>query len=606
MAALAGGLLLFFLGAALAAGAYRALYSGRILPGVMMAGVDLSTLDPEQAAAALRERLSYPVSGRVVFRHEDIVWVATPAQLGMAFDAGISVDRAFRVGRSGGPLRQLASQLNTWQAGLELAPVIIFDEGVAFAYLQDLARQIDRPPRDADLHLDGTQVVYTPGQIGRKMDVEASLSALAVQLTAFRDAEVPLVIQEELPRILDASSQAEVLRTVLAEPLVLNVPDAGPGDPPPWTLNVDLLAGILSVAPSETGSGWIYQVSVSTQSMEQFLTQIAPLVDRAPRNARFYFDDSSGQLVLLEPAVVGRTLDVAATQQAINAGLLRGEHAVPLALNLAQPQAPDEATAAALGIDGQVSSYTSYFRGSSAARLTNIQAAAARFHGLLVPPESVFSMAEALGDVTLENGYAEALIIFNGRTITGVGGGVCQVSTTLYRAAFFGGYPIEQRYAHAFRVYYYEQRPERGTDNRLAGLDATVYVPLVDLKFRNDRPSWLLMETYFNPEEYSLTWKFYSGGGTRYVDWSTSGPRNVIPAPEPLFQEAADLPAGSCRQVDYAADGADITVRRDVYRDGALLFSDTVQTHYEPWRAIYQYGAGTPDPGALVEEGLCH
>jgi vancomycin resistance protein YoaR len=238
--------------------------------------------------------------------------------------------------------------------------------------------------------------------------------------------------------------------------------------------------------------------------------------------------------------------------------------------------------------------------------MTNIQTAAERFYGLLVPPGATFSMAQALGDVSLDNGYAEALIIFNGHTITGVGGGVCQVSTTLFRTAFFGGYPIEERHAHAFRVYYYEQTDTLNMSNRLAGLDATVYVPLVDLKFTNDRSSWLLMETYFNAEDHSLTWKFYSGDDGRSVDWTTTGPRNVVPAPDPLFVENAALPEGTCRQADYSADGADITVQREVSRGGATLFSDTFQTHYEPWQAVYQYGPGTPDPGALADAGLCH
>ena len=107
-------------------------------------------------------------------------------------------------------------------------------------------------------------------------------------------------------------------------------------------------------------------------------------------------------------------------------------------------------------------------------------------------------MGDAMGNISLDNGYAEALIIYNGKTITGVGGGVCQVSTTLFRTAFFAGYPIVERNAHAYRVHYYEQTAT-GYDHFMAGLDATVYFPLVDLKFTNDRPYWLLMETYFNP-----------------------------------------------------------------------------------------------------------
>ncbi len=234
---------------------------------------------------------------------------------------------------------------------------------------------------------------------------------------------------------------------------------------------------------------------------------------------------------------------------------------------------------------------TSYFRGSSPERIQNITAAAARFHGLLVPPGATFSMSDALGDISLDNGYAEALIIFGDQTIQGIGGGVCQVSTTLFRTAFHAGFRIIERHAHAYRVSYYEQKSGGGTDPSLAGLDATVYVPIVDLKFTNDTPYWLLMETYVRSS--SITWKFYSTSDGRTVEWQTSGPTNIIEPPEPLYREDPDLDEGEINQIDWEAEGADVTITRSVYRDGGLYFQDVFRTHYLPWQAIFEYGPGT-------------
>jgi vancomycin resistance protein YoaR len=216
-------------------------------------------------------------------------------------------------------------------------------------------------------------------------------------------------------------------------------------------------------------------------------------------------------------------------------------------------------------------------------------------------------MGDAIGNISLDNGYAEALIIYNGKTITGVGGGVCQVSTTLFRTAFFAGYPIVERNAHAYRVYYYEQTAS-STDPLMAGLDATVYFPLVDLKFTNDRPYWLLMETYFSAKDDSLTWKFYSGDDGRTISWKNLGLMNVVPAPDPLIQENPDLPPGTCHQTDYAGDGANITVVRTVTKNGQQLSlpGDTVKTHYQPWQAVYQYSSDITNPQSLVAQGLCH
>ena len=603
---LATGSVLFLLGVGLITGGYQMLFSGRIFPGISMAGVDLSSLTPEQASAALDQRLTYPAQGRVVFRDGDRVWVATPAELGIVFDAGTSVQRAYGLGRQGGWLPRLTGQLNAWQGGLDLAPVILFDERVAHGYLQNIAAQIDQPVIEADLHLDGTQVVYTPGQAGRILNVDDTLFALKAQFESFQDGQISLVITEQAPTVLDASAQAESLRQGLSAPLTLTIADAQAGDPGPWTIDPSSLASMLSVGRVQTDAGWQYQVTMDATALDQFLGQVAPQVNHSPQNARFYFDDASRQLVLVRSAQVGRILDVAVTRDAIIQGLLQGEHTIPLALTLAQPEVTDDTTAASLGITGLVKSYTSYFRGSSLARMQNIDAASKRFHGLLVPPNSTFSMADALGDISLENGYAEGLIIYNGLTITGVGGGVCQVSTTLFRTAFYAGYPIVERHEHAYRVYYYEQTAT-GTDPGLAGLDATVYVPLVDLKFTNDRSDWLLMETYFYPDQQKLVWKFYSGDDSRSVDVQNLGLTNVVPAGDPEFEENPSLGSGEISQADWwSTDGADVAVTRAVSRDGQILFSDTIRTHYEPHPAVCQYGPGTNDPEALAAQlGLC-
>lgn len=203
-------------------------------------------------------------------------------------------------------------------------------------------------------------------------------------------------------------------------------------------------------------------------------------------------------------------------------------------------------------------------------------------------------MAEVLGDISLDNGYAEALIIYGDRTIEGVGGGVCQVSTTLFRTAFFGGYPILERYPHAYRVGYYEQTASGGYDPSLAGLDATVFVPVVDFKFKNDTPYYILMETYY--DNVSLTWKFYSTSDGRTVEWHTSGLKNVTPPPEPVYNENPKLAKGEIKKVDYEVEGADVSIVRRVYRNGELYLEDNFVTHYVPWQAVYEYGPGTKIP----------
>jgi len=607
LAAIVGGVILFLMAVAALSSGYQLIFADRVFPGITMAGVDLSSLTPDQASAVLSQHLTYPKSGKIVFRDGNAIWVATPAELGMTFDSGTSVQRAYGLGRQAGVLTNMATQLNAWQGGLYLGPVIIFDARVAHAYLENIANQIDRPVVEADLHLNGTQVVYTPGQVGRLLNIDKTMASVLAQVKTFQDGQIPLAIEEHAPAILDASAQAESLSQALSAPLIMNIANAQTGDPGPWTINQLDLAGMMTVGRVDTAAGWQYQTSFDPQSIQLFLEQIAPQVNQTSKNARFYFDDASRQLVLVQPAVIGRTLDVTASRDAILQKIFQGVHTVPLAINVDQPAVTDNSTAASLGITSLVSSYTSYFRGSGAARLQNIEAASKQFYGLLIPPNTTFSMGDAIGNISLDNGYAEALIIYNGKTITGVGGGVCQVSTTLFRTAFFAGYPIVERNAHAYRVYYYEQTSD-GTDPLMAGLDATVYFPLVDLKFTNDRPYWLLMETYFSAQNDSLTWKFYSGDDGRTVTWKNLGLLNVVPAPDPLIQENPDLPPGTCKQTDYAGDGADITVVRTVTKNGQQMSlpGDTIKTHYQPWQAVYQYSSDITNAQSLVAQGLCH
>ncbi len=606
LAAALGGVILFLGAIIVWTLGYQLIYAGRIFPGVSVAGIDLSGLSPNEAALKLNQTLSYPISGKLVFRNGDTTWVASPVQLGMVFDASASAHAAYDLGRSGGLFGALTGQMRASGSGADVPPVIIFDQRVAYTYMQSVAAEMNQPMVEAGLHLEGTNVVATPGQVGRSLNLDATMIYLTGQLQSFRDGEVQLVIQEIQPTILDVSAQAEAARAMLSQPLTLVIPDAQAGDSGPWIYDIPVLANMLTVQRVDNGSGPQVQVGLDPRALRDVLAGVKPLVDQLPANARFYFDDATRQLVLIDSARIGRTLDMEATILFINNGLARGEHTIPLQIVESLPAVTDNATAESLGITEEVIAYTSYFFGSSQARIQNIEAAAQRFHGVLIAPGETFSMGSVMGDISLDNGFAEALIIYGGRTIKGVGGGVCQVSTTLFRAVLYAGYPIVERYPHAYRVSYYEKTGSNAVNPDLAGLDATVFFPLVDFKFTNDTSNWLLMETYVPPGSYSITWKLYSTKDGREVEVDTTGPQNIISAPSPLFEVNSDLNRNQIEQVDYAAKGADITATRTVWKDGQVYFQDIFQTHYEPWQAICQYGPGTEAPEKIAKrQGKC-
>ena len=571
-------------------------YRQQIYPGVRAWGVDLSGRTPEDAAAALTGAFTYPQQPGFTFRDVDTpngkTWTATPAQLGLRFDLAATIADAYSVGRTGNPLVDAWQILHTWYAGQQVSPVLVYNAGQANVYLNGIAQQVFAPTVEATLTATGSEIATTPGQIGRQLDVLATAAAIRPALLGLRRADIPLKFIQTPPLVLNAADQAAAAKAILSQPLMLTVTQPLAGDPGPWTIDTASLGGMLQVRRvADSANAAHYEVGLDPQALRAFLQPLADPLRKPAVNARYTFNDQTKQIELMAPSQAARELDVEGSLAAIDKALAASQHSVPLVVTITPPLVGDNATAAKLGITELVSSQSTYFVGSSAARVQNITAAGARFHGLLVAPNSVFSFDDNLGDVSLDSGFAEALIIFGGRTIAGVGGGVCQVSTTVFRAAYFGGFPIVLRYSHAYRVGYYE----RGDNWKGPGLDATVYAPLVDFQFKNDTPSWLLMEVFVDPAASRITWNFYSTSDGRQTTVGQANVQNVVPAPQPKYEENDKLATGQIKQTDYSADGADVTVSRVITRDGKQINGDEapITTHYEPWQAVFDYGPGT-------------
>jgi vancomycin resistance protein YoaR len=356
------------------------------------------------------------------------------------------------------------------------------------------------------------------------------------------------------------------------------------------------LPEFMSIEQVMNGAELTLKVTLRRDKLQTMIEKLAPAVARNVENARFVFNDETSQLENLRPSKAGRELNVQATLDAIEQSLQGDQRTVSLVVNNVEPIVNTNATAAQLGITGLITQATTYFKGSSAARLTNVKVAADRYHGLVIAPGATFSFNEWLGDVSEDEGFEVGLVIVGDRTIKGVGGGVCQVSTTVYQAALRAGFPIVERYPHGYRVGYYE----RGMG---PGFDATVFSPYVDLKFVNDSGHYLLIETYFNQAAATLTYKFYGTSDGREVSFTSPVITNVVTHGPDIYEADPDgeVPAGKSLKVDYAVDGATITFSRTVTRNGEVLIQERVVSKYVPWQAVYRYGPGfTPPEGAIV------
>jgi vancomycin resistance protein YoaR len=370
-------------------------------------------------------------------------------------------------------------------------------------------------------------------------------------------------------------------------------------DGPAWVVDQASLIDMLVFRRDKDANGNQYNITIDDVRMTEFLEYAGEQLRIEPQNAKFGFDDEFEQLEIVSPAIIGRKLDVKSTLDRVIGALESGENEVFFQFDSVEPELDDGTTLDELGIVGMVSEAKTFFRGSGESRQQNIKAGSDMMNGVMIPPGAEFSFNNNLGDVSLDTGFAEAWIIYGGRTIQGVGGGICQVSTTVFRAAFYSGYPIVERNPHAYRVGYYEQ----GLNSPGPGLDATIFSPVADFRFLNDRDAWLLIETEVDENEQSLVFRFYSALDSRVVTVSEPEVSDIVEAKDSVYEFNPDLDSGEIKQVDWENEGAKISVERVVVYDNKVIIEDIIRTTYQPWGSVYQFGPDTELPeGAIITE----
>lgn len=235
------------------------------------------------------------------------------------------------------------------------------------------------------------------------------------------------------------------------------------------------------------------------------------------------------------------------------------------------------------GIEELIGEGKSDFTGSIPNRIHNIKLSSFKFNGVLIPRDKTISFNEIVGDISGLTGYQQAYIIKSGRTVLGDGGGVCQTSTTLFRAALNTGLPILERWAHAYRVGYYE-------NDSKPGFDATVYAPTNDLKIKNNTPASILIQTEIVGN--ILYFKLYGKRDDRKVQISDVTIWDQTPAPPPSYQDDPTLKKGTTKQVDFAASGAKTNFEYKVTSasNQELNFEKKFFSSFRPWQAVYLVG----------------
>jgi vancomycin resistance protein YoaR len=579
-------------------------YQGRAFPGVRLQGIDLSGMTPEEIFFVAQSQSDYYHSNAITLRAGDRQFVYRPADFGVGLDPAETARTALTIGREGDWQTQLRQRVEAWWHGIDVSPVVRLDDAEAAHVVRQVAGQTERAPSDARVSFENNAVSEIPAQTGLELDQAAALRLVRAAVVSNRQADIALPYRTLAPRVPSASAAASEIARIIGSDLVVMVPKWDPAGNPlapeeAFRILKSDLPEFVMIEEAPPGDPLGVTVRLRREKLRGLIEPLSKAVAQSPQNARFTFDDAAGQLVNTAPSREGRALDIEATLNALEAAARSADQrAVTLAVNVTPAAIPATAQAQDLGITQLITQATTFFKGSSAARIANVKVAATRFNGVVIPPGGTFSFNEFLGNVSEEEGFEVGLIIVGNRTVKGVGGGVCQVSTTAYQAALRAGFPIVERYPHGYRVKYYE-------NGMGAGFDASVFSPYADFKFVNDSPGHLLIETFYDPARVTLTFRFYGTPDGRQVTISPSTIADVVPHGPDVYERDTDneVPAGKSKQVDYAVDGATVSFTRQVVRNGETLLNERVVSKYVPWQNVFRFGPEfTPPEGVIVKD----
>lgn len=538
---------------------------GKLPSGIQVGDVVVGGMTLASAHEVLDERIADLQNQPASVAIEDRVWMPRPADLGITYDA-----RASRAA--------LTPSGDAWELATgTVTPIVInFDPERFHAFIDDLEQELGGGAVDAGVTIEGREVIVTPSRPGLMIDRLTLESTLRHQLTSL----APISLTAEASQV-DASittAEAEEIRVqadqVLSEPYILTLADAS------WALAPEFVAPALRVVPV---SGDTLQLSWDATALDPVISEIAGEIETEAEDA---WVQDLGTKSWLVPATDGRSLDREHLLVALEKTLTTGDHEIALNVSLnAVPKVTTEEQMAKLGITDVIAVGNSVYAGSGPGRTNNVEVAAYMIDGTLVAPGDIFSFNAAVGSL-FSGQYMDAGSYLDGPDGQSLAGGVCQVSTTVFRAALDAGFPIVEWWPHSYRSSFYE----RGGWS--PGFDAAIVqdgenpAASTDFRFQNTTDSWLMISAQV------------SADGELTVEILGADPGYEVTFNEPVVEvlevatdevtvvEDAQLPSGTVDE-QPAMDGLRVTVVRHVRdADGNVVSEDTFVSSYGAYGAI--------------------
>ena len=575
------GLAVVLLLATLAVFGLRVTFAGKVYPAVSVAGVALGGESKDEAARSLAAMTDDFERSAVTFTYQDQVFTPQLSELGITLDVDASVTKAYGFGREANATTRLGAVRLLIQEDYVSPLLVAVDRGRMAAWFDSVDARLGLPPHNAELVVNGTVAEIVPEVDGVLVDREAAAQRILTTVESLTPIAAPLPTITSIASV--RTGDLVEARLLVDGALQRSVRVAFEGEV--WELEPADLGGFVvqRTDPQRSGAEAV-TMTLDTDALSSWLAkEYEPLVNREPVNAVVGWN---GGPIAIVPSIDGIHLRPSTMAEKVRDSFFGGHKTVQIPVNVIEPDV-DSNNLAALGITTELSAGTSNHDGSTAERSTNIHVGTSLLNGTLIPPKGTFSFNHAIGEITEEKGYVEAQVIVAERIGQDIGGGICQVSTTAFRAALLAGLPIVELWPHAYRIEYYER------DGWGPGFDASILQPAGDpfgggdFRFQNPSDSWMLIESWADGSHVVV--KIYGADLGLDAQFSDTEVGKPIP-PGPDHESVnAKLPAGTINHTELPKEGLDVWFTRDVYdRGGSLVDSRQFYTEFKSRGNVYQ------------------
>ena len=562
---------------------FRLQYDDRVYPAVSVQGVAVGGMSYREAKAAIDQRAQAIEGSTATFLYGGKSWNPTLAELGVTVDTESTLDAAFGIGREADARARIRSIVRLLREDRSVPLRVTIDATKLQAWFDVVDGELGVKPRDAMIVVEDGQVRIVPEVKGVVVDRDQVTELLVSGLRTLEPPSglLPIIAKDARVHAADLEPARRQLEQALAEPVTLTYQRKS------WTLSPAELGQfvIQEIDETRTGSDAV-SVTLDRKALARWLAErIGGEVNREPVDAVVAWDFEKQRVFAVKPSKEGAKLRPTTLADEVTASFFSDHRTVKVPITVLQPKV-DSANLDALGITTRLAAGSSNFAGSDEGRAHNIRVGAQKLNGHLVPPGGVFSFNRGVGIISVENGFVESNVVDGERIGRDVGGGICQVSTTVFRAALYAGLPITEWWPHRYRLGFYE------LDGWPMGLDASILQPEGDpfgggdFAFRNPTDSWLLIESYTDGTRVVVIIYGPDLGYSVEVEGPIMGA--TYPPTKDIEVVDSKLPAGTIVQTEWAQQGYDVTyVRRVSDRDGNLVLEDRWYTHFYPRGNVY-------------------